>query len=601
MSQNDSSQTRRDEIVKQGVVFFFGAGASIDAGIPDTYEFVTQFKQYVEEKARELSNSLSEILEVLAKHNEKQPNTTKREVDVEQLLVTFDRLKGKDEEILLDFYESKVFNKGINTDDVSKLEDMLQVFIRKTVVIEKEEKLEYLQELTKFIPPTLEIFSVNYDTCIEQLCYRKNLKYTDGFDMYWNPQNLESGDWDTKLFKLHGSVIWFESQTKEYVKIPIRTFMGDEETNLKLITGENLSPLLIYPMQKWQYVEPLTELQLMFKKRLMDKDTKILVVVGYSFRDDYIIRMLWDAARINNDLRIILLNPNAQDIFERKLKYLDDGKTPSRIAERVVCLPYPFRTAIHHLKNHYLQHLRNCVFWEKEYITKEKYEQKADWKNLMTMCIDCEFSTKAESVFEEKIGEKWLEVKSWSEENVQEKILLCMKALLHSSIVKDEYETKWLDRINRLLGFTNIENLRIADIVDEMFSTEFIFGNLEVTLGQTHTVIERLIAEIDQKSDLIGVDLKEKLNRIMGYRRSLEPFRAYLDQFRGNPRWEDYFRLRGSLQTEMRKELNMWLVQPTPEGKKLSKKNLEELVLKTERSALGAIYEGQSFTLKLTS
>jgi hypothetical protein len=599
LSQNEVGQRQRDEVNKQEIIFFLGAGASVDAGIPDTYKFVTQFRDYVEETAQELSKSLSEILSILEDYNESHGDAKPKDVDVEQLLVTLERLKGKDDEILLGFYENKVFTNRFDSNDVTRIEKLLQDFIRKTVVVEKEEKLRYLQELAKFVPPTLEIFSVNYDTCVEQLCHLRNLKYTDGFDIYWKPQNLRLGDWDVKLFKLHGSVIWFESQTKEYLKIPIQTFVGEEETGLKLITGEDLKPLLVYPMQKWQYIEPLTEFQLMFKKRLMDKSTRILVVVGYSFRDDYIIRMLWDAARINSDLRIVLLSPNAQETFERKLRYLDEKKTPSRIADRVVCLPYPFRTAIYQLRNHYLRHLGNCVSLEQRYVDEEKSGQKVDWRSLLALCIECEFASKAESVFQEKLGYDWLDVRSWSEENVQERILLCMKALLHSSIVKDEFETRWLERINKLFDFTNVENLRIASITDETVFVEFSSGSFEVTLGQTLLVIKRLTTEIERKSDLLGVGLEEKLNRIMGYRRSLEAFGVYLKQFQTSLRWEDYFKLRESLQAEMRKELNMWCKHPTTEVKMESKKNLEELVLQTERSTLKSIYGGQSFALRL--
>ena len=35
---------------RQDVIFFFGAGASVDAGIPDTYEFVEGFKSYIRKK-----------------------------------------------------------------------------------------------------------------------------------------------------------------------------------------------------------------------------------------------------------------------------------------------------------------------------------------------------------------------------------------------------------------------------------------------------------------------------------------------------------------------------------------------------------------------
>jgi NAD-dependent SIR2 family protein deacetylase len=40
-----------DRKQRQDVVFFFGAGASVDAGIPDTYEFVEDFKNYIQPKA----------------------------------------------------------------------------------------------------------------------------------------------------------------------------------------------------------------------------------------------------------------------------------------------------------------------------------------------------------------------------------------------------------------------------------------------------------------------------------------------------------------------------------------------------------------------
>jgi DNA-binding ferritin-like protein (Dps family) len=595
LTQNEAGQRQRDEVNKQEIIFFLGAGASVDAGIPDTYKFVTQFRNYVEETAQELSKSLSEILSILEDYNESHGGAKPKDVDVEQLLVTLERLKGKDDEILLGFYENKVFTNRFDSNDVTRIEKLLQDFIRKTVVVEKEEKLRYLQELAKFVPPTLEIFSVNYDTCVEQLCYLRNLKYTDGFDIYWKPQNLGPGDWDIKLFKLHGSVIWFESQTKEYLKIPIRTFVGEEETGLKLITGEDLKPLLVYPMQKWQYIEPLTELQLMFKKRLMDKSTRILVVVGYSFRDDYIIRMLWDAARINNDLRIVLLSPSAQETFERKLRYLDEKKTPSRIADRVVCLPYPFRTAIYQLKNHYLRHLGNCVSLEQRNVDEEKSGQKVDWRSLLALCIECEFASKAESVFQERLEYDWLDVRSWSEENVQERILLCMKALLHSSIVKDEFETRWLDRINKLFDFTNVENLRITNITLQTFSIGFNLGDKNVALRQILQLIEGLIAEIRRKSELLGVDLKEKLDRIIANLERLKTFKEYLDQLKENLKWSDYVKLRESVQSKIKEKYDIF----AQSAGHVNKESLEQLVLQTERSMLKSIYDGQSFTLRI--
>lgn len=235
------------------------------------------------------------------------------------------------------------------------------------------------------------------------------LKYTDGFDIYWNPDNFKDDKFNIKLFKLHGSIIWYESIIKEYLKIPVRGFENDEPINLRLITGETVNPLLIYPMQKWEYVEPLTELQLLFKKRLVEKDTKFLVIVGYSFRDEYIIQMLWDAARRNEELYIVLVDPNAQEIFNNRLKFLDPEKTTrSRIADRVICLPNPFSKIIYFLKNEYLRHLRNAIRNEQNFTIQEKGGDHAiDWQVLLRTCINCEFSSKVETVIE-KLPEEWL-------------------------------------------------------------------------------------------------------------------------------------------------------------------------------------------------
>jgi len=571
---------------KSNVVFLFGAGASVDAGIPDTYKLVTEFKHHVEKEAPELGDSLTWILSIIEEFNERHYGVERKEVDVEQLLVALERLKDRENDMLWDFCENKTLSKKMDSETTSRLEDLLQNFIRKRVIVEEKEKLEYLQELVKFVPPTLEVYSVNYDTCIEQLCYLNNLKYTDGFDIYWSPRNLDRKDWDVKLFKMHGSVIWFESQTKEYVKIPIQTFIEGKETKLKLITGEDLTPLLIYPMQKWQYIEPLTELQLMLKKRLIDEGTKILVVVGYSFRDDYIIRMLWDAARVNNDLRIVLVNPSSQEIFDRKLKFLDDGKTPSRLADRVVCLPYPFRTIVHHLKNAYLRSLENCVGMEKDFIKLEKLGGKSDWQQLLKVCIDCEFSTKTEMVFEERIGNQWLEIKSWTGENAPEKIRLCMKAFLHSSVSRDEFESKWIYRMNKLFEFTNIDNL-MADVDADKFSLGFHLGTDFVNSVRICETIDKLIAEAHQKADLLGDDLAKKMNETIVKRalNRLDAFKGYLGLFSPHMRWTDYFKLRANSQPDMARAVASRNLE-----------NLRDLMLETERNMLKTVIQGQSFT-----
>jgi len=579
------------------VIFFFGAGASIDAGIPDTYTFVEEFSAEIDSKHSTMYFPLERILEIRKKFNEKHYG--KAEVDVEQLLVTLEHLENMDDEILLDFYEEKRLDTDIKHRDVCYLRDLLEEFIRKRAIVKEEQYLDYLKELLKFIPPSLEIYSVNYDTCIEQLSHQSGMKYTDGFDIYWNPDKFRE-EYDIKLLKLHGSVIWYESKTKEYLKIPVQAFIEDKQITLKLITGEDVKPLLIYPMQKWEYIEPLTELQLMFKKRLVDKRTAVLVVVGYSFRDEYIIRMLWDAARANENLYIILINPNAQRIFEEKLRFLDRRKTtPSRIADRVICLPYPFATAVQRLKNHFLRHLSNALRMERDFDRTEKLGQEGEWGRALGQCIECEFLSKAETILSEKMGEDWFSPISVSGGRKYldiNKIVLCFRGLLHSVIAGDEFLPKWLERMNRLFGFTNCENLRA--IVRKQDLTLHFYTDTESDANNfrhTFDTIEKLMAVIEEKRVLLGDKLRERLGGVGKSMKRLSEFKRYLGEFDIVIKWEDYFKLRKDSEDSIRKEFEA-------SGRDLQEQsiqNIQQIVLANERSKLKEIFQRESFEFEL--
>ena len=588
------------DFIKHDTIFFFGAGASVDAGIPDTYRFVDDFLNDVEEKNPTLFSSLNEIISIRKKFNERTLGKDKARVDVEQLLSTLEHLKTKDNEILLEFFGNETCKMEIDDKVVSKLKSSLEEFIRKVVVVKDEIKLDYLKELLNFKFP-LEIYSVNYDTCIEQLSHMNFLKYTDGFDIYWNPDNFKEDKFNIKLFKLHGSIIWYESNTKEYLKIPVRGFDNDEPINLRLITGETVNPLLIYPMQKWEYVEPLTELQLLFKKRLVEKDTKFLVVVGYSFRDEYIIRMLWDAARRNEALHIVLVDPNAQEIFENRLKFIDSEKTTlSRIADRVICLPYPFSTIIYSLKNEYLRHLRNAINKE-DYIAEQEKGGSSDieWQILLKICINCEFSSKGETVIE-KLPEEWLKPVLWLGNNqthsLPDRIRLSWKALLHSVIAGDRFEKNWIERLNRLFEFTNVEELLVGVSEGNFVLTSFRVVDELKRFNDVWSVLVDMEGEFKRKVDLLGERFRQKLDRITETYKRLIAFKDYLSYFGSTISYKRYFSLRKDMELPIHNETQMLRVFTQK-----SFKNIRKMIQDKEREALQEIFKGKTFTFQLNA
>ncbi len=340
------------------LIFLLGAGASVEAGVPDTRKFIygkkeedgiRGFLEWLEKHNRPEELEILNGILCTFKENFKRKNNAPI-IDVELVLGVLNALNNKENDYLIYFYDSKNFKFKSKDDEevLKKLESDLRKFIREKVVID-EEDISYLAPLIEFKKPKkpINIFSMNYDTCIEMLCMKHKLTYTDGFGLYWEPENFEK-KFDIKLFKLHGSIIWYLTDKENYVKLPVE--MG-ERKEILLITGETALPFILYPTgRKWEYAEPLEHLITEFREHLKSAD--ICIVVGYSFRDDDIRHIFFEAAKENPNLTIVLISLDAGTVFEEKLRYRDEEEQiPSPIYDRVICFNYPFGSV---LKDNYL-------------------------------------------------------------------------------------------------------------------------------------------------------------------------------------------------------------------------------------------------------
>lgn len=223
----------------------------------------------------------------------------------------------------------------------------------------------------------------------------------DGFDIKWNPSLFEKTDVDVRLLKLHGSIMWYRTDRGDYVKIPIMSHSAET----RLITGERAETLILYPMRKWEYAEPLLELLIQLKKKL--EKAKFVFVVGYSFRDDHIRRIFWDASRRNREFVVFFISPHAHKIYHEKLKdyeipglphafssdfeYDDfDAAASSELAGRVVCLPYKFETVLPLLKNHFLKKIKEGLTHERNLRDSENQGESVEWSSCLKKFVECE-------------------------------------------------------------------------------------------------------------------------------------------------------------------------------------------------------------------
>jgi hypothetical protein len=161
-----------NEIKPSEVVFFLGAGASVPAGVPDTRSFVNQFTESISDTSKK--STVEKIVETLK--DWKGPD-----IDVELLLETLTKLRDKEREPLLQFYEGGNFALTGYYEKEPLIND-LKDFIKKRAIV-AERNVQYLQPLRDFVDERrpVDIISVNYDTCIEQFCNSHKLVYQDGF------------------------------------------------------------------------------------------------------------------------------------------------------------------------------------------------------------------------------------------------------------------------------------------------------------------------------------------------------------------------------------------------------------------------------------
>ncbi len=418
------------------VVFLLGAGASVKAGVPDTYQFVAQFIESLS------GDPLQEPVQRLVTDLDTWAKTLGRAVDIEMLLETFTGLREKGSDPAMGICRGNGDNY-LTSNMLHRLIARLKDFIKQKAIVD-ESSVGYLDPLRGFLldDRPLDIISVNYDTCMEQFCNSRRLALEDGFDVRWNAANFEREHTDFRLYKLHGSVTWFQSDRGGYLKLPVMT----PESQIKLITGEQAQNLMLYPMQKWGYAEPLLELLLIVKHTLESQECKFLVSAGYSFRDEHIRTILWDAARRNQALHLLLVDPQAHNIYTNRLRFYDsDHKVPTPLDKRVVCLPYKFEEALPLLRTHFLHNLRVGLQAVAVQRTNELEGKDAHWQQAISTLVEAEHNELATDLlpkYRQPEGPA-----AWGPE-----LGLSLKLAWHAALTESEADaSKWTQRFTEIL------------------------------------------------------------------------------------------------------------------------------------------------------
>jgi hypothetical protein len=197
--------------------------------------------------------------------------------------------------------------------------------------------------------PKPNIFTTNYDLYSEKSMDNLGITYTNGFsgfvERYFNPSifnyalaeqmDISSFKWSVidsyiYLFKIHGSVNWIEVDDGN------KLFKIKELQNSSFKFLKDQKNLMIYPSpikQNASLGTPYSDLFREFQKRIAQKQS-VLVTMGYSFADEHINNLIFQALTIPT-FRLVIFSDMGwylNDEYElvrnniEKLRALDDPR-----------------------------------------------------------------------------------------------------------------------------------------------------------------------------------------------------------------------------------------------------------------------------------
>lgn len=188
--------------------------------------------------------------------------------------------------------------------------------------------------------PKPNIFTTNYDLYSEIALDKLGIHYVNGFSggikKYFNPtifnyalaekMDLSQSKWSVidnfvYLYKIHGSLNWI--QDEENTKLfRVREIQETTYENL-----EKQDVIMIHPTplkQNASMGSPYSDLFREFQKKLM-QNNNVLITLGYSFNDEHINNLIYQAFTIPSFRLIVLGDQNASEDI-KKLQSLDDPR-----------------------------------------------------------------------------------------------------------------------------------------------------------------------------------------------------------------------------------------------------------------------------------
>lgn len=301
------------------IVVLLGAGASVEAGIPDSNNMVHK----IEKNLRNDENwacyrDLYRYIRSSVFFADGLDGLTGDAVrfNIERLVNVLDELIKKERHTLYPFvgaWNPKLLEvAGKKFDPIHKFRGaILNILRNKWLPLSNIEKASYYSGLLRFQKEyqyPLRVFSLNYDLCVEKACGYEKVQ-----------RGFSNRKWDWRLFdetfddppplllyKLHGSVDWYFTEDH-------RVMYSDSTSKIE----DNEVALIFGTEYKLQYVDPFLFLAYELRRWSLDP-TRAIICIGYGFNDDHINGILAQSLRQNNERRLLAVRGPQEDSVKRR-------------------------------------------------------------------------------------------------------------------------------------------------------------------------------------------------------------------------------------------------------------------------------------------
>ena len=290
------------------VALFLGAGASVFASQPTTVELLKRVRDRIRNRKDEphRNPSLQDYITKVVEDNtyddveelydgidhiiatNKNPNCKPiigeaivNGVHYRQIIDELDSLKGTIREVLLDSFV-------IRGDRVGLIRHMYDAI---WLIVERCGTNEF------------HVFTTNYDLVMEEYCATAGLDVVNGFEPYLYQKRVWKSAWSRGegkplyLTKLHGSISWRRDIGGEIIEVGgAAPKDADDDIMIAPTVGA-----------KDYDREPFSTLMNRFEEAVSGVD--MLLVIGFSYRDDEIVRIISD--RMEKGMALVTISPNA--------------------------------------------------------------------------------------------------------------------------------------------------------------------------------------------------------------------------------------------------------------------------------------------------